>query len=149
MCEVFKMSKIIFTPFQMNELENNPNVIKVSDRSITYAPEFQIKAVKENKAGKGPTQIFLEAGFKLEVVGRRKPKQCLDRWRKIYDQYNEDGFLTERRGKGSIGRPSTKDLTPQDQLKKAQARIAYLEAELELVKKLDELERQAMERKRR
>jgi len=39
------MSKIIFTEFQQKQLEVNPNVLKVSDRSITYSPAFKVVAV--------------------------------------------------------------------------------------------------------
>jgi transposase len=59
-----------------------------------------------------------------------------------------EGFLTERRGKGSTGRPTSKQLTVEDSLKKAETRIKYLEAELDFLKKLDELERQASKKKK-
>ncbi|MFB5557500.1 hypothetical protein ACE41A_22455, partial [Bacillus cytotoxicus] len=74
--------------------------------------------------------------------------QCLKRWRKTYEQFGEEGFYTERRGKGSTGRPSSKLLSSADKLKKAEESIAFLEAELEFLKKLDELERQALQKKR-
>ncbi|MGG0516827.1 IS3 family transposase [Bacillus pseudomycoides] len=130
------MSKIIFNEMQMKQLEKNENVVKVSERSITYCSDFKIKAVKENQSGKGPNQIFLENGFDLEIIGERKPNQCLKRWRKTYEQFAEEGFYTERRGKGSAGRPSTKMLSSDDKLKKAEARIAFLEAELGILKKV-------------
>ncbi|WP_047155553.1 HTH domain-containing protein [Aneurinibacillus tyrosinisolvens] len=142
------MSKIIFNAFQMKQLEANPNVSKVSERSLTYHPDFKLKAIKENLKGKEPMQIFLENGFDLTIIGKDKPKQCLKRWRKIYEQFGEDGFYTERRGKASTGRPSSKPMTPEVELKKAKARIAFLEAELDFLKKLDELERQALQKKR-
>jgi hypothetical protein len=82
------------------------------------------------------------------VIGSEKPKQCLKRWRKTFNQFGEDGFLTERRGKGSTGRPSSKQLTAEESLRKAEARIKYLEAELEFLKKLDELERQVSKEKK-
>ncbi|WP_396265792.1 HTH domain-containing protein [Halobacillus shinanisalinarum] len=141
------MSNIIFTEFQRQQLESNPNVMKVSDRSITYSQDFKLAAVKENLAGKGPYQIFTEKGFDMDVIGSKKPKQCLKRWRGTYDKYGEDGFYKERRGKGSTGRPSTNHLSAEDKLKKAEARIAYLEAELDFVKKLDEVERQAKKKR--
>lgn len=145
--EVREMSKIIFNEIQMKQLEKNPNVIKVSERSITYHPDFKVKAVRENQSGKGPHQIFLENDFDLNIIGQDKPKQCLKRWRKLYEQFGEDGFYAERRGKGSTGRPSVKPLSSDDKLKKAEARIAFLEAELAFLKKLDELERQALKKK--
>ncbi|SDJ51793.1 hypothetical protein SAMN04490247_2195 [Salimicrobium halophilum] len=141
------MSKIMFTEAQRKELETNPNVIKVSDRSITYAPEFKVQAVKENEEGKSPYHIFVDHGFDMALIGSKKPKQCVRRWRETFKKYGEDGFYTERRGKGSTRRPSSKDLSSEDQLKKAEARIAYLEAELDFVKKLDERERQAKKKK--
>ncbi|WP_139376851.1 IS3 family transposase [Halobacillus salinus] len=129
------MTRIMFTEAQRKELASNPNVLKVSDRSITYAPAFKVKAVKENEEGKSPSHIFVDHGFDMAMIGVKKPKECVKRWRKVFHEYGEDGFYTERRGKGSTGRPSSKHMSSEDQLKKAKARIAYLEAELDFNKK--------------
>ena len=109
-------------------------------------PEFKIRAVQENLGGKWPSQIFIENGFDLDIIGAKKAKSSLSRWRRTYNTYGETGPLEERRGKGSTGRPSTKDVSAEKKLEKAEARIKYLEAELELLKKLEELERQAKKR---
>lgn len=103
------MSKIIFNQHQIRQIESNPNVTFVSDRTIQYSCDFKIRAVKENLVGKGPVQIFTENGFDLEVIGTRKVQSSLARCRKIYNTHGELGFQEERRGKGSTGRPSTKD----------------------------------------
>lgn len=76
------MSKIIFNEIQMKQLEKNKNALKMSECQISYCSDFKVRAVKENQQGKGPIQIFLENGFNLAVIG-------------------EEGFYTERRGKGS------------------------------------------------
>ncbi|WP_163103537.1 MULTISPECIES: HTH domain-containing protein [Bacillaceae] len=141
------MSKNIFNEFQRLQLENNPNVDHVSDRAISYKPEFKVIAVKENLAGKGPMDIFIDHGFDIDIIGSRKPVQCLDRWRSSYEKYGEEGFFTERRGKGSTGRPSSKEMTVEEKLTKAEARIAFLEMENDFLKKLEELERQAKKNK--
>lgn len=141
------MSKIKFDEFQRKQLENNPNVSHVSEQNISYKPEFKEKAVQENLAGKGPMDIFLEHGFDLKMIGPEKPKQCLKRWRRSYEKFGNEGFYTERRGKGSTGRPSSKELTAEEKLKKAEARIAFLEMENDFLKKLEELERQAKKNK--
>ncbi|RAZ73475.1 hypothetical protein [Planococcus halotolerans] len=70
----------------------------------------------------------------------------MNRWRTTFRLYGEDAFFEERRGKSSTGRPSEKELSAKKKLKKAEARIKYLEAENELLKKLEELERQARKR---
>ncbi|MDN4527734.1 IS3 family transposase, partial [Fictibacillus fluitans] len=129
------MSKIIFTDFQQKQLEKNPNVKHVSERSIAYLSEFKLKAVKENIAGKGPKDIFIEHGFDLQMIGPDKPNQCLKRWRKTFEKHGETGLETDLRGKGSTGRPSSKEQTVEDQLKKAEARIAFLEMENGVLKK--------------
>ncbi len=77
--EVRRMSKIIFNEIQMKQLEKNKNVVKASERSISYCSDFKVRAAKENQQGKGPSQIFLENGFDLAVIGEEKPKQCLKR----------------------------------------------------------------------
>jgi transposase-like protein len=71
----------------------------------------------------------------------------LNRWRTTYKNHGETGFLEERRGKGSTGRPSLKELSDEKKLEKAEARIKLLEAELDLLKKLEALERQAKKRR--
>lgn len=142
------MSKIKFNEFERKQLENNPNVSHVSEQNISYKPEFKEKAVQENISGKGPMDIFLEHGFDLKMIGPEKPNQCLKRWKRSYEKYGNEGFYTERRGKGSTGRPSSKELDAEEKLKKAEARIAFLEMENDFLKKLDELERQARKNKR-
>jgi transposase-like protein len=138
----------LYKDFQIKELEKNPNIVSVSERTITYSPDFKIKAVQEYKQGKLPSQIFIENGFELEIIGKKQPKRCLQRWRETYDRFGEEGFLTERRGKGSTGRPSLKSLSVEEKLKKAEARIKFLEAENDFLKKLEELERQALKKKK-
>lgn len=137
------MSKIIFNEHQRIQIEANPNVGSVSDRAIQYTAEFKLKAVQENSLGKGPAQIFREAGFDLEIIGLKKAQSAIKRWKKTYQDLGEQGFLEERRGKGSTGRPRTEKLSADKKLEKAEARIKLLEAELALLKKLDEMERQA------
>ena len=142
------MSKNIYNEFQIKELEKNPNVLSASERSISYSPEFKLKAVMDYKSGKIPTQIFIEQGFDLNMIGKEQPKRCLKRWRDSYDRFGEEGLLTERRGKGSTGRPSSKQLSVEEKLRKAEARIKFLEAENDFLKKLEELVRQALKKKR-
>lgn len=142
------MSKNLFTEYQIKELEKNPNVIRVSNRSISYEPDFKVKAVKEYHKGKSPSQIFIENDFNIEVIGKDQPKRCLQRWRVTFEKLGELGLQTERRGKASTGRPSSQELSVEERLKKAEAKIKFLEAENDFLKKLEELERQALKKKR-
>ncbi|MBM7690598.1 hypothetical protein JOC77_000001, partial [Peribacillus deserti] len=123
------MSKQLYSEYQIKELEKNPNILRASSQAITYSPEFKVKAVKEYQCGKFPSQIFIENGFNIDLIGKKQPKKCLQRWRKTYEMLGELGLQTERRGKASTGRPSSKELSVEEKLKKAEARIKFLEAE--------------------
>ncbi|EIM07666.1 transposase [Planococcus antarcticus DSM 14505] len=57
------MSKVIFNEHQHRTLEANQNAASVSDQTIQYTLEFKIHAVKENLAGKDPSQIFAKVGL--------------------------------------------------------------------------------------
>jgi len=141
------MSKRLFTTTQMRLLESNPNISHISEKAISYKSEFKLQAVQLYKSGCTPMQIFLEAGFDVSIIGADKPKKCLERWRRSYGTYGEEGLLMDRRGKASTGRPSSKELTTEEKLKRAEAKIKLLEVENEFLKKLDALERQ-VKRKR-
>ena len=72
-------------------------------------------------------------------------RAMLQRWERIYLTEGEAGFMVERRGRGSKGRPRKKpldkeienDLIAENQRLKEQNQ--YLEAELEYLKKLNAL----------
>lgn len=137
------MSKILFNEYQRRQLEANSYVKSVSDRAIQYTADFKIHAVQLNLAGKGPIEIFREAGFDLEIIGMNKAQSALARWRKTFQAYGEAGFLQERRSKASSGRPKKEHLSTEKKLAQAETRIRLLEAEVTLLKKLEEMERQA------
>jgi transposase len=132
----------------MKALEKNPNVIKVTEQIITYNPEFKVKAVRENLTGKTPVQIFLEHGFDLDAVGKDIPRKRLYQWKQIYKESGELGLSVTQRGRTTSKRTSSKELSVEDKLKKAEARIKFLEVENDFLKKLEELERQALEKKK-
>lgn len=138
----------MFNENEIKQLEKNPNVENVTEKSITYSSTFKLAAVKAYKEGQTPMEIFLRAGFDMDTIGRKKPKQCLNRWRNSYNAQGEAGLLEEQRGKGSPGRRPLGELSTEEKLKRAEARIKLLEMENDFLKKLEALEKQKMQRKR-
>ena len=129
------MSKIIFTEEQVKELLKNPCVAKCSKKSITYNPDFKVRAVKQHKEQFATIkEIFARAGFNLEVLGERRPEKCLERWSKTYKTKGEKKLAEERRGR--LGRPRIKKLTDADRIKRLEAENAYLKAENDFLAKL-------------
>lgn len=51
---------------------------------IHYAEWFRRHAVAENRLGKGPKRIFMEAGFPVEVLGYKRIERAMYRWRRRY-----------------------------------------------------------------
>lgn len=137
-----KLQRTVFTEEQMRKLETNPSVQHVTELAITYSPAFKLAALNAYSGGQTPVEIFIRAGFDLDAINHKKPKHCLKRWRNTYDRYGEEGLTTERRGKNSTGRKPSGELSVEEELKRAKAKIKLLEAEMELLKKLEALERQ-------
>jgi transposase-like protein len=132
------MSKRIFAQDQMKELLNNPNVLRCSEKSITWHKDFKLTAVKLYQEGLSPSAIFTRAGFNLVLIGKNIPKWCLQRWRKTFQRKGEVGLMVDGRSANNPhGRP--KDpvlLSDKEKLKHYEAQIAYLKAENDFLAKL-------------
>ena len=130
------MSKRRFSSEQIVDLRANGNVAMCSDKAITYGKDFKGRAVKEYRdEGAAAKQIFKEAGFDLNVIGKNKPKECLRRWCRVFKIKGINGLSTETRGRGG-GRPRTKKLTDAKKIEYLQAKVAYLKAENDFLAKL-------------
>lgn len=132
------MSKRMFTQEQIQALLENKNVVRCSEKSILYHPDFKSKAMKQYyDEGMSPSQIFTEAGIDLTRIGTKAPKECLRRWRETFKTEGVGGLLKDSRGRGrGNGRPKTKDLTDKEKIEYLEAKVAYLKAENDFLAKL-------------
>lgn len=122
------MSKRIFSSEEQQLLQSNQYVERCSDRSITYTTQFKEQAVRQYEEGLTSTEIFKQAGFNIDLIGRKQPKGCLRRWRAAYKNHGAMG-LTEARGKNSTGRKKRPHHAETDRLKWLEAEVKYLKAE--------------------
>ena len=136
------MSKRLFSAEQIEQLQKNPYVLKVSERTITYADTFKSQFIDEYLAGKKPRQIFEEYEFDIDVLGMKRVEQASSRWRKAYEKNGLIG-LTDTR-KTSSGRPLKRELTMSEVLERQAARIELLEGQVEMLKKLEATERRLL-----
>jgi transposase len=125
------MAKRIFTKEEIAALKRSRHVLRVSERSITYHPDFKLAAVKRYQEGLPPSVIFREAGFDLAQIGKETPKYTLIRWRKKFDRTGVAGLAKDGRGThGGGGRPPNLErMSEKDKLKYLEAQVAYLKAE--------------------
>lgn len=133
------MSKKIFSDKEVSRLDRNHNILKVSNKSITYSFEFKMKFIDEYKLGKPPRVIFEEAGLDIEILGKRRIETASNRWRKAFKEKGELGLKDAR--KESLGRPASRELTDSEKIKRLEAQIEFLKIENKFLKKLDEIER--------
>ncbi|GCD11937.1 IS3 family transposase [Clostridium tagluense] len=138
------MSKILFTPKDIIKLKNNKNVKRVSEYAITYNYEFKILFIDEYIVGKLPRQIFEENGFDINIIGYKRIEQSSQRWRAAY---KKDGIIgLEDTRKTASGRPCSTELTKEEIIERQEAKIKLLEAQVELLKKLDAKERMVVQK---
>jgi len=133
------MSKVIFNDKQIKVLAKNPNVLRVSDKAITYSVEFKNRFIEENSKGVLPRKIFEDNGFDIEIIGLKRIEQSAARWREKYADMGVLGLKDSR--KSNSGRPLLRELTAQEEIERLKAKISLLEIENEFLKKLDEIER--------
>jgi hydrogenase maturation factor len=135
------MSKILFSEDQVDDLRMNPYVKNVAQKSITYTDEFKELAVKAHCEGKSSRQIFIAAGFRIDVIGSERAKSSLNRWEKM--SHRDVGY-TDMRHTNSKGRARSKPRSPEEEVAYLKDKLEYLEQENEFLKKLRAAERQAM-----
>jgi len=140
--EVERMSKYLFTEQERHILEQNPNVKRLSEKAITYSEAFKLSFIEQYEKGKPARQIFEEAGFDVDVITLSRVKECASRWSRAVKQHGSLGLRDGR--KFNSGRPTTRSLTTEEQLKHAQAKIDYLEGEIAFIKKLELSEKQCV-----
>ena len=120
-------------------LLKNINIERVTNKQVKFTKEFKLYAAKqsiENK--KFPTEIFLEAGIDIKIIGEDTPKDCLRRWR---NKYKEQGPASLLEKATRVYKNKKAYISDKDKLKQAEARIKYLESENEFLKKIQALER--------
>ncbi|SFN29955.1 hypothetical protein SAMN05421832_1441 [Psychrobacillus psychrodurans] len=139
------MTKNYLTPNQQKELKKNPYVKAVSNKAITYTDEFKRLFITENEFGKFPREIFEDAGFDIEMMGMTRIHKAAARWKTAYQNQGITGLEDSR--KYSSGRPLERELSLKEKYARLEAKTRLLEAENELLKKLDLLERQMVKKK--
>jgi len=132
------MSKRIFTKEEIATLLRNENVARCSEKSISYDKDFKILAVRKYQKGLSASEIFRQAQFNVDMIGRETPKDCLHRWKKIFKDKGEAGLKVDGRStNNSQGRPKDiSNLTDEEKMKRLKAEVAYLKEENRFLAKL-------------
>ena len=133
------MGKNYFTSEQVEQLKKNKYVKHVSEKSITYTEEFKEVFIYEYNLGKIPSQILIEMGFDLKVLGRSRIDGISERVKK--QAIRSEGFKDTRAE--FSGRPRTKDLTQEELIERQKQEIELLKAKVEYLSLLKKAQREA------
>lgn len=133
------MSKKAFTEKEIMLLAKNPFVKSVSSKGITYSEKFKRHFITEYDTGKLPIEIFEEAGFDVNIIGRKRVQSSSDRWRKAFQEEGDLGLRDSRQY--SSGRPRLTELSLEEKYARLEVQMNLLKAENELLKKIRMLER--------
>ena len=133
------MKKRKFTKEQRMELQKNPNVKKVTSVGVLYSETFKKEALELYEKGITPIDIFVQAGFNIEIIGKDNPSKILSKWRSGIG-YNPNQLNNQLSIKHPIKLNSDKCSYTDKEIKKILARNRYLEAENDFLKKLRALE---------
>ena len=120
-----------FTEEQVKELEKNPYVKKVSNKSITYAKEFKELFQIDYQNGIQSIEIFKKYGFDPNVLGKQRRVNFTKHIKKQVQRV--EGFKDTR--KDNAGRPSTKDLSLEEQVERLKHKNKVLQQENDFLKR--------------
>lgn len=116
--------------------EKNEYVKDIHGTNLIYKTEFYIRMCQQMNKGMTGVEAYESLGFPVKELGADRANSAAKRAREM----EKDGsFVDPSRFDGSISRDKMGDLTPQEEAAYYKARTAYLEALLELEKKVHEL----------
>ena len=137
------MPHVKFSKEQVEILRQNPYTLKVNEDRILFTYEFKQFFMREivKKQMTAP-KVFRLAGYDVKLLGRSR----IDAWnRKIKKEAaSPEGLKMPKWSReAELDAFAKMDLTKKQQLtilKEMQARIVYLEQEIELLKKIYQIE---------
>ena len=137
------MSNILFDEEQQKQLRANHWVKSVTEKSISFTDDFKVYFINEYNLGKLPKQIFKDAGFDINMLGDKRIEQCTARYKR--QNKRMEGFHDTRAN--NSGRRIGKELSIDEENELLKKQNAKLQQELEFLKKMEYLARQAKKSK--
>lgn len=136
-----------FTAQQLKELTDSPYVASVSKKSVSYTKAFKDAAWRRYCEGVDPHQIFTDAGLNVNTLGNAR----INGFFKLLKEAKEKGlpftegnqpYACDVEKKCTIPTPPRRSkkgrppLMSDAEISKLGAKVAFLEQELEFIKKI-------------
>ena len=120
------------------KLKAHRYVEQATEWTVSFTQEFKRLAYDEYYRGKSTREIFAEAGFDVEKLGKKRLENFRSHLMKKAEE--ESGFADKRRDK-SLQAPLSTEGQLQKRIRELEHRNAYLEQENDFLKKIQELEK--------
>ena len=128
-----------FTDEQIKILKDNPYIEKISYKSIKYSQKFKMEFWSRYSQGEAPSSILSSFDIDSHNLGPKRISNIVQRIKKEAERL--EGFEDTR--KHNAGRPRTRDMSPEEKIVYLEHKIAYQKQEIEFLKKIRSLEREA------
>ena len=130
-----KVCKNGFTPEQQVELLKNPYTRTVTDTMIKFTDEFNDLFIKRHSQGVGPSMIFRDCGYDLNVIGSKRVVNYYNRLQRTY-RYKTLIAQTHRNENNNDTKKDYKIMPTSKAVEAMQHEITYLRQEVEFLKKI-------------
>ena len=122
----------------VKELNEHKYVEKATDWTVSFTEEFKQLVYDEYYRGKSIAEIFSEAGFDVEKLGKKRLENFQAHLMRKAE--SENGFADKRRDKSKQA-PMSTEAQMARRIRELEHRNAYLEQENDFLKKIQELEK--------
>jgi transposase-like protein len=114
-----------FTEEQQAKLRANPNVKKVSGKTLQYTPEFKKYFLQAVREGQGANNVFKQAGIPIIWLRKDYVGDILRKWRKLAKEHGETHFDQEHRGR--INQSEYRQMSDKEKVTHLEMKVEALE----------------------
>lgn len=131
------MRKVVngFTAEEQIELLKNPYTRTVSASMIKFTDEFNDLFIKRHSQGVGPSMIFRDCGYDLNILGSKRIVNYFNRLQNTY-RYQQQIHQTHLSKERDHLAKDYKSMPPTIAIEAMQHEITYLRQEVEFLKKI-------------
>lgn len=123
----------------VSRLQKNPYVLKATEWTISFTPEFKQTAYREYYNGKSMRQIFTENGFDVEIIGDKRLQNFRN---KLIEKAERDENFEDCRKTNTRKEPKNTEAKMAKRIRELEHRNAYLQQENDFLKKIQALEKE-------
>lgn len=123
----------------VSRLQKNPYVLKATEWTVSFTPEFKQIAYREYYNGKSMRQIFTENGFDVEIIGDKRLQNFRN---KLIEKAERDENFEDCRKNNTRKEPQNTEAKMAKRIRELEHRNAYLQQENDFLKKIQALEKE-------